>query len=83
MVLTGALVAAGIHHVYALMSFSLCFFVSWTILSEFYKGARAVGAKTGQNLALAAVELTHRNTRRDRWISHPHGHRADVHRIHG
>jgi cytochrome c-type biogenesis protein CcmF len=63
-VLTGALVAAGIHHVYALMSFSLCFFVSWTILSEFYKGARAVGAKTGQNLALAAVELTHRNTRR-------------------
>jgi cytochrome c-type biogenesis protein CcmF len=33
-------------------------------LSEFYKGSRAIHAKTGQNLALAAVELTHRNTRR-------------------
>jgi cytochrome c-type biogenesis protein CcmF len=63
-ILTAGLVAAGVHHIYALMSFSLCFFVSWTILSEFYKGAKAIGAKTGQNLALAAVELTHRNTRR-------------------
>jgi cytochrome c-type biogenesis protein CcmF len=63
-ILTAGLVAAGVRHFYALMSFSLCLFVSWTILSEFYKGARAIGAKTGQNLALAAVELTHRNTRR-------------------
>jgi cytochrome c-type biogenesis protein CcmF len=63
-ILTGGLVASGVHHIYALMSFSLCLFVSWTILSEFYKGARAIGAKTGQNLAFAAVELTHRNTRR-------------------
>ena len=47
-----------------LMSFALCLFVTWTILGEFYKGARAIRAKTGQNLAAAAVELTHRNTRR-------------------
>ena len=46
------------------MSFGLCLFVTWTILAEFYKGARAIGAKSGRNLLLAAVELTHRNTRR-------------------
>ncbi len=46
------------------MSFALCLFVSWTILGEFYKGSVAIRAKTGQNLLAAAVELTHRNTRR-------------------
>jgi cytochrome c-type biogenesis protein CcmF len=63
-VLTIALAASGIWHFYALMSFALCLFVSWTILGEFYKGARAIRVKTGQNLVAAAVELTHRNTRR-------------------
>jgi cytochrome c-type biogenesis protein CcmF len=58
------LFAAGMRHPYALMSFGLCLFVAWTILVEFYKGARAIHAKTGQNLVRAAVELTHRNTRR-------------------
>jgi cytochrome c-type biogenesis protein CcmF len=68
--LLGALVlvmgffAAGMRHPYALMSFGLCLFVAWTILVEFYKGARAIHAKSGQNLLLAAVELTRRNTRR-------------------
>jgi len=62
--LTIGLFAAGMRHPYALMSFGLCLFVTWTVLAEFYKGARAIGAKSGRNLALAAVELTRRNTRR-------------------
>ncbi|MCS7026351.1 MAG: heme lyase CcmF/NrfE family subunit [Bryobacteraceae bacterium] len=59
-----ALLIAGVRHFYALMSFGLCAFVLATILMEFWKGSRAIAAKTGQNLLLAAVELTHRNTRR-------------------
>ena len=62
--LTVALAIAGIHHVYALISFALCLFVAATVTSEFYKGSRAISAKSGQNLLTAAVELTHRNTRR-------------------
>jgi cytochrome c-type biogenesis protein CcmF len=58
------LFVTGIHHFYALMSFGLCLFVTCTIMGEFYKGASAIRAKTGQNLLNAAVELTHRNTRR-------------------
>lgn len=58
------LFAAGVHHVYALMSFLLCTFVAVTIAVEFFKGARAIGAKSGQNLLASMVELTHRNTRR-------------------
>jgi cytochrome c-type biogenesis protein CcmF len=63
-VIVVALIAAGMRHPYALISFGLCLFVFWTILSEFVKGARAISAKTGQNLVAATVELTHRNTRR-------------------
>ena len=63
-VLAIGLFAAGMRHPYALMSFGLCLFVAWTILVEFYKGARAIHAKSGENLLLAAVELTRRNTRR-------------------
>jgi cytochrome c-type biogenesis protein CcmF len=62
--LMAALFASGVRHLYALMSFGLCLFVAWTIVSEFYKGSRAIAAKSGRNLLLAAVELTHRNTRR-------------------
>ncbi|MBN8730617.1 MAG: heme lyase CcmF/NrfE family subunit [Acidobacteria bacterium] len=63
-VLTGVLFGFGIRHFYALMSFALCAFVLITIAMEFVKGARAIASKTGQNLILAMVELTHRNTRR-------------------
>ena len=63
-VLTIVLAVMGVWHVYALMSFALCLFVTWTITGEFYKGSKAIRAKTGQNLLAAAVELTHRNTRR-------------------
>lgn len=62
--LTGVLIAAGVRHFYALTCFALSLFVAWTIAVEFHKGARAIRAKTGQNLLAAAVELTHRNTRR-------------------
>ena len=49
-ILTVALVASGVHHFYALMSFSLCLFVSWTILSEFYKGSRAIALRPVRTL---------------------------------
>jgi cytochrome c-type biogenesis protein CcmF len=62
--LIAILLIAGVRHFYALMSFGLCLFVAWTIAAEFYKGSRAIRARTGQNLLASAVELTHRNTRR-------------------
>ncbi len=58
------LFAAGVRHFYALVSFGLCVFVAWTIASEFLKGSLAIRARQKMNLARAAVELTHRNTRR-------------------
>lgn len=58
------LMALGMRHVYALISFALCSFVTTTIATEFWKGARAIAAKSGQNLIAAMIELTHRNTRR-------------------
>ncbi|MEN6604716.1 MAG: cytochrome c-type biogenesis CcmF C-terminal domain-containing protein, partial [Bryobacteraceae bacterium] len=64
LVLMAALVAAGVRHFYAIVSLGLCLFVAWTIVSEFYKGSRAVKTRTGSSLLAAAVELTHRNTRR-------------------
>jgi cytochrome c-type biogenesis protein CcmF len=62
--LMAALAVAGVHHVYALMTFGLCFFVAWTIVQEFYKGAAVIARKESIGLARAVVELTHRNTRR-------------------
>lgn len=65
MFLTMAVLAAlGVHHLYALMSFGLCAFVTVTVVLEFWKGARAIAAKNGMNLLRAMAELTHRNTRR-------------------
>jgi cytochrome c-type biogenesis protein CcmF len=58
------LAALGVRHPYALVSFGLCLFVFTTIGMEFFKGSRAIGAKTGYSLPRAMVELTHRNTRR-------------------
>jgi cytochrome c-type biogenesis protein CcmF len=63
-VLMTVLAALGVHTIYALLSFGLCLFVTITIFSEFFKGARAIMARTGQNFAAAVIELTHRNTRR-------------------
>jgi cytochrome c-type biogenesis protein CcmF len=63
-VCVAALLALGIDHPYALMCFGLCMFVTATITIEFWKGSRAIAAKDNLNLVMAAVELTHRNTRR-------------------
>jgi cytochrome c-type biogenesis protein CcmF len=62
--LVAALMAAGIRHFYALISFGFCLFVATSIVLEFFKGAKQIATKSQMNLALAAVELTHRNTRR-------------------
>jgi len=62
--LTAGLGLAGVRHPYALITFGLCLFVAWTILAEFYKGARAIRARTGTNPLAAIIELTRRNTRR-------------------
>jgi cytochrome c-type biogenesis protein CcmF len=59
-----ALLAFGVRHFYALVSFGLCAFVTVTVAMEFYKGARAIAVKNSMNFAVATVELTHRNTRR-------------------
>ena len=62
--LAAILLAAGVRHFYALVSFGLCVFVTWTIASEFLKGALAIRARQRMNLVRAMAELTHRNTRR-------------------
>ncbi|MBI5083556.1 MAG: heme lyase CcmF/NrfE family subunit [Acidobacteria bacterium] len=59
-----ALAAFGIFHLYALISLGLCAFVTVTVVMEFFKGARAIAAKSQMNFVRAVVELTHRNTRR-------------------
>jgi len=59
-----ALFALGIRHFYALMSFGLCAFVLTTVIIEFFKGANAISSKSGSNLIMSMIELTHRNTRR-------------------
>jgi cytochrome c-type biogenesis protein CcmF len=64
LVLVGALFAAGVRHPYALISLGFCMFVALTVIIEFYKGSRSIGARDHTNLLRAAVELTHRNTRR-------------------
>jgi cytochrome c-type biogenesis protein CcmF len=64
LVLMTGLAIAGIRHVYALMTFGLCFFVAWTIFQEFLKGGAAIAKKESMNLVRGMVELTHRNTRR-------------------
>ena len=63
--LTAALLALdGVRDIYALVSFSLCAFVSLTIAMEFYKGGRAIAGRSGVNFGQALVLLARRNTRR-------------------
>ena len=63
-IVAAVLMAAGMRHPYALMSFLLCTFVTATILIEFGKGARVIAAKEGRSLFAGLLKLTHRNTRR-------------------
>ncbi|MBV9155077.1 MAG: cytochrome c biogenesis protein CcsA [Acidobacteriaceae bacterium] len=62
--LIAILASSGIHQIAALISFGLCAFVLTTIVSEFWKGSRAIQAKEHLPLPTAAFQLTWRNTRR-------------------
>jgi len=42
----------------------LCGFVTWTIVMEFYRGAKVIAARTGMSMLMSANELAMRNTRR-------------------
>ena len=48
----------------SLLCFFLCGFVFWTIVMEFYRGAKVINARTGMSMMMAAHELSMRNTRR-------------------
>jgi len=48
----------------SLLCLSLCGFVFWTIVMEFYRGSKVIAARTGMGLMMAAHELAMRNTRR-------------------
>jgi cytochrome c-type biogenesis protein CcmF len=49
---------------YSIISLGLCYFVTATIVMEFFRGSRAISEKTRVGLVPAMIELTHRNTRR-------------------
>jgi cytochrome c-type biogenesis protein CcmF len=54
----------GVREFYSLVCFILCFFVTGTIVLEFYRGAKVIHARSGASLAACAIDLTMRNTRR-------------------
>ncbi|MFV1988500.1 MAG: heme lyase CcmF/NrfE family subunit [Gemmatimonadota bacterium] len=58
------LFALGIRHVYALLAFSLSAFVTATIVSEFYRGARVRRRRSGHGWIRSLAELVGRNRRR-------------------
>jgi cytochrome c-type biogenesis protein CcmF len=58
------LLAAGMRHLYALMSFSLCVFVTITIVTEFNRGAIARGHSNGEPYPVALWRLLMKNKRR-------------------
>ena len=63
--LTGLILFAfGVRHYYALLSFSLCFFVLTTIVMEFYRGVRARQAMVGEDPFTALFRLVRKNRRR-------------------
>ena len=58
------LLAAGMRHVYALISFTLSVFVTITIVTEFHRGALARGASNGESYPVAWWRLLMKNKRR-------------------
>ena len=64
LVTAAALFAFGMRYPYSIISLSLCFFVTATIVLEFFRGANAISEKTKSGFIPAVIELTHRNTRR-------------------
>lgn len=64
LITAAALFAGGMRYPYSIISLSLCFFVTATIVLEFFRGANAISEKTRSGFIPAVIELTHRNTRR-------------------
>ena len=66
----GGLVAGAIAYpigctdIFSLTCAILSVFVILTIISEFYRGAKVIRARSGENILASAVQLTMRNTRR-------------------
>jgi cytochrome c-type biogenesis protein CcmF len=58
------LIAAGMRHFYAVVSLTLCVFVTVTIVQEFYKGTSVRAKNTGENFLNAIINLTLKNKRR-------------------
>jgi cytochrome c-type biogenesis protein CcmF len=56
--------ALGLRDFYVTLCVLLSGFVTLTILSEFYRGAHVIAARTGANIFSSAAQLTMRNTRR-------------------
>ena len=59
-----ALFIGGMRHYYALVAFSICFFVLGTIFMEFFRGVRARQAMMGEAPHLALARLIGKNRRR-------------------
>jgi cytochrome c-type biogenesis protein CcmF len=49
---------------FSIICLILCGFVFWTIVMEFYRGAKVISARTGMSMMMGAHELAMRNTRR-------------------
>ncbi len=54
----------GYRDAYSILCLALCGFVFWTIVLEFYRGAKVIAARTAMSLMMSAHELAMRNTRR-------------------
>ena len=63
-VLTAVLLAFGIRDGWALGSFAISFFVMWTIVVEFVKGANIRKKNSDENFLVAMYMLSRKNTRR-------------------
>jgi cytochrome c-type biogenesis protein CcmF len=63
-IVCAALLLAGMRSLYSVISFTLCMFVTVTIVEEFYKATRIRSKNTGENLLLAVANLTLKNKRR-------------------
>ena len=63
-VTAGILVALGLHRVAPLLCFSLCVFVSTSIIQEFVRGARVRKDATGTDVLTALIGLVTRERRR-------------------
>lgn len=64
LIVSAALYAGGMRYAYSIISLGLCFFVTATIVLEFFRGSNAIKEKMGIGFIPAVIELTHRNTRR-------------------